>query len=80
MTGEAWPGAVYALFGHTALWVHDDTTGVDAMFNYGFFDPTQPHFIYHFIKGETDYILGVTSYEDFISEYRWKGVKVYDKS
>ncbi|NLH30021.1 MAG: DUF4105 domain-containing protein, partial [Bacteroidales bacterium] len=47
MTGEAWPGAVYALFGHTALWVHGDTTGVDAMFNYGFFDPTQPHFIYH---------------------------------
>jgi uncharacterized membrane protein len=79
MTGEAWPGAVYALFGHTALWVHDDTTGVDAMFNYGFFDPTQPHFIYHFIKGETDYILGVTSYEDFISEYRWKGVKVYEQ-
>jgi hypothetical protein len=79
MTSEAWPGAVYALFGHTALWVHDDTTGVDAMFNYGFFDPTQPYFIYHFIRGETDYILGVTSYEDFISEYRWKGVKVYEQ-
>ena len=79
MTSEPWPGAVYALFGHTALWVHDDSTGVDAAFNYGFFDPTQPYFIYHFLRGETDYILGVTSYEDFISEYRQKGVNVYEQ-
>lgn len=79
MTSEPWPGAVYALFGHTALWVHDDSTGVDAAFNYGFFDPSQPYFIYHFLRGETDYILGVTSYEDFISEYRQKGVNVYEQ-
>ncbi|MCW1734882.1 DUF4105 domain-containing protein [Anaerorudis cellulosivorans] len=79
MTSEPWPGAVYALFGHTALWVHDDSTGVDAAFNYGYFDPSQPYFIYHFLRGETDYILGVTSYEDFISEYRQKGVNVYEQ-
>lgn len=79
MTSEPWPGAVYALFGHTALWVHDDSTGVDAAFNYGYFDPSQPYFIYHFLRGETDYILGVTSYDDFISEYRQKGVNVYEQ-
>jgi hypothetical protein len=76
LTASPWHGAVYALFGHTAILVQDDTTGVNAVFNYGFFDSSQPNFIYHFVKGETDYILGVTSYEDFLSEYSYKGQEV----
>src|SRR5690554_2653788 len=59
LTASPWNGAVYALFGHTAIYIHDDSTGVDAVFNYGYFDPTQPNFIYNFIRGKTDYILGV---------------------
>jgi hypothetical protein len=46
LTASPWNGAVYALFGHTAIYIHDDSTGVDAVFNYGYFDPTQPNFIY----------------------------------
>ncbi len=49
---------------------------MNAVFNYGFFDSSQPNFIYHFVKGETDYILGVTSFEDFLSEYGYKGQEV----
>ncbi|MCE5206446.1 MAG: DUF4105 domain-containing protein [Porphyromonadaceae bacterium] len=76
LTASPWYGAVYALFGHTAILVQDDSTGVDAVFNYGFFDSSQPNFIYRFVKGETDYILGVTSFEDFLSEYSYKGQEV----
>ncbi|MFA7582574.1 MAG: DUF4105 domain-containing protein [Proteiniphilum sp.] len=76
LTASPWHGAVYALFGHTAILVQDDSTGVNAVFNYGFFDSSQPNFIYHFVKGETDYILGVTSFEDFLSEYGYKGQEV----
>lgn len=76
LTASPWHGAVYALFGHTAILVQDDSTGVNAVFNYGFFDSSQPNFIYHFVKGETDYILGVTSFEDFLSEYSSKGQEV----
>lgn len=76
LTASPWYGAVYALFGHTAILVQDDSTGVNAVFNYGFFDSSQPNFIYHFVKGETDYILGVTSFEDFLSEYGYKGQEV----
>ena len=76
LTASPWHGAVYALFGHTAILVQDDSTGVNAVFNYGYFDSSQPNFIYHFVKGETDYILGVTSFEDFILEYRSKGQEV----
>jgi len=79
MTCGPWSEAVYSLFGHTAIWVQDDSTNVDTVFNYGFFDPSQPNFIYHFIRGETDYILGVTSYDQFISEYKFKGVEVTEQ-
>lgn len=75
MTTSPWDGAAYALYGHTALYVEDDSTGLDAVFNYGFFDTSKPNFTYNFMKGKTDYVLGVTSFEDFISEYRQKGVE-----
>jgi len=76
LTASPWHGAVYALFGHTAIRVQDDSTGVNAVFNYGYFDSSQPRFIYHFVRGETDYILGVTSFEEFLSEYAYKGQQV----
>lgn len=76
MTVSPWTGAVYSLYGHTVLRVEDDSTGVNAAFNYGYFDSSQPGFMYHFIRGETDYILGVTSYEDFIFENKMKGLEV----
>ena len=76
LTASPWHGAVYALFGHTAIRVQDDSTGVNAVFNYGYFDSSQPRFIYQFVRGETDYILGVTSFEEFLSEYAYKGQQV----
>ncbi len=79
MTCGPWSGAVYAYYGHTALRVQDDSTHLDTVFNYGFFDPSQPNFIYHFVRGETDYILGTTSFEVFISEYIYKKVAVYEQ-
>jgi len=79
LTASPWSGAVYALFGHTAIHVQDDSTGVDAVYNYGFFDPSQPHFIYNFVRGKTDYILGVTSFKDFLFEYEQKGQQVIEQ-
>lgn len=79
MTCGPWSGAVYAFYGHTALRVQDDSAHMDIVFNYGFFDPTQPNFMYHFVRGETDYILGTTSFEGFISEYAYKKVAVYEQ-
>ncbi len=76
LTASSWHGAVYSLFGHTAIYVQDDSIGVDAVFNYGYFDPTQPNFIYNFVRGKTDYVLGVTTFEEFLSEYRYKGQEV----
>lgn len=79
LTASPWSGAVYALFGHTAIRVWDDSTGVDVVYNYGFFDPSQPHFIYNFVRGKTDYILGVTTSKDFMFEYDYKGQQVTEQ-
>ena len=79
MTVSPWTGAVYSLYGHTVLRVVDDSTGVDAAFNYGYFDSSQPNFLLKFIKGETDYVLGVTSYQDFLNENQMKGLEVVEQ-
>lgn len=79
MTVSPWNGAVYSLYGHTVLRVEDGTTGIDQAFNYGYFDPSQPNFLFHFIKGETDYVLGVTTYQDFLLENKMKGLEVVNQ-
>lgn len=79
MTCSPWSGASYALFGHTAIYVVDDLNEIEAVFNYGFFDSSKPNFIIKFMRGETDYILGVQSLEQFIEDYRERGVEVIEQ-
>ena len=60
------PGSeIYALFGHTAIRYQNFSKGVDLVFNYGMFSFDTPHFVYRFVKGETDYQLGITPYSYF---------------
>ncbi|MCM1369082.1 MAG: DUF4105 domain-containing protein [Candidatus Amulumruptor caecigallinarius] len=63
-----WPGAdVYALCGHEAVRVR--SASMDSVWNYGTFDFNQPHFLYRFVKGETDYKLTAIPYSLFMPEY-----------
>ena len=80
LTASPWHGAVYALFGHTAIRVQDDSVGVDVVYNYGYFDSSQPDFMYNFIRGKTDYVLGVTTFDEFMFEYGFKGQQVYEQT
>lgn len=74
------PGTeIYALFGHTAIRCENYTKGVDVVFNYGMFSFDTPHFIYRFVKGETDYQLGVIPYIYFAREYATRGSDVYQQ-
>lgn len=68
--------AVYTRFGHTAIRYQDVSTGTDLMFNYGIFNFNTPNFIGRFIKGETDYELGVYPSEYFFKEYRERNSQV----
>lgn len=74
------PGSeIYSLFGHTALRVQNYSRGTDVVFNYGMFSFNTPHFIYRFVKGETDYQLGVVPYSYFEYEYGERGSSVYQQ-
>ena len=70
-------GEIYTLFGHTALRYENLSTGADWVFNYGMFSFREPHFIWRFVKGDTNYLLGVNSFEDFRAEYMDRGSVVY---
>lgn len=68
------PGTeIYALFGHTAIRYEDKAKGADWVFNYGMFSFQTPNFVMRFVKGETDYQLGVMPYSYFEEEYRSRG-------
>ena len=70
---------VYELFGHTALRFVDPSRGVDVVFNYGLFSFSEPNFVWRFVLGETDYILGATDYNYFILEYAERGSGVTEQ-
>lgn len=72
------PGSqIYALFGHTGIRYQSFSRGIDFVFNYGMFDFDTPGFIFRFIKGDTDYQLGVVPYNDFEKEYKSRGSDIY---
>lgn len=70
---------VYELFGHTAIRGRNLTTGEDWVYNYGVFDFGAPNFIMRFVRGETDYQLGVVPYYFFEREYRLRGSAVTEQ-
>lgn len=75
------PGTeIYALFGHTALRYENIARGQDVVFNYGMFSFDAPNFVLRFIKGETDYQLGISSYPHFEVGYAMRGSSVYQQT
>ena len=72
------PGSeIYSLFGHTALRYENPAKGEDWVFNYGLFSFDTPNFVFRFVKGETDYQLGVIPYRYFEGEYAMRESSVY---
>ena len=71
------PGTeVYEVYGHTALRVEIPSMGVDVVVNYGLFSFEAPNFVWRFIKGETDYMVGTIGYPIFEREYTYRGSSV----
>jgi hypothetical protein len=71
---------IYSLFGHTAIRYEDPSRGIDLVFNYGVFSFDTPNFIYRFVKGETDYMLGVVDYPYFEMEYVYRNRTVWQQT
>ncbi|MXN91989.1 DUF4105 domain-containing protein [Flavobacterium sp. Sd200] len=70
---------LYSVFGHTALRINDPVTGIDAVFNYGTFDFDTPNFYLKFVKGDLQYFVSASSYQDFVYTYQYYNRDVYEQ-
>lgn len=70
---------VYSLYGHTAIRYKDTAQGIDIAVNYGMFSFKKPYFVLRFVFGLTDYEMGIQTFEDFCSEYRYYGASVTEQ-
>ena len=68
---------VYELYGHTAIRCQAPT--FDAVFNYGVFDMSTPHFAWRFVLGQTDYMVQPIPWTIFIREYEERGSSVVEQ-
>lgn len=60
---------IYSLFGHTALRISDAATGIDRVYNYGTFDFSTPNFALKFVKGDLQYFVSISSFNEFLYHY-----------
>lgn len=73
-----YPGSeVYELEGHTALRVQ--VPGADLGVSWGLFDFNAPNFVYRFVKGETDYMMGVIPWQYIRQEYIASGRRIVER-
>ncbi|GAB6009024.1 lipoprotein N-acyltransferase Lnb domain-containing protein [Dysgonomonas reticulitermitis] len=79
LTNTPWDGAVYALFGHTAIRINDPENNIDMVFNYGIFNMSKENFIFLFVKGETDHMVAVIDFHYYVEEYEERGVGVIEQ-
>lgn len=74
------PGpATYELYGHTAIRVYSAAQGIDNVYNYGVFNFDQPHFTWHFVLGQTDYMVLPCGMSFFMQSYVERGSAVYEQ-
>ena len=70
---------VYQLYGHTAIRCQQPSRGLDAIFNYGVFDMSKPHFAWHFVLGQTDYMVQPIPWEYFVVDYDRRGSSITEQ-
>ena len=75
---------VYELYGHTAIRCqtpHSPLGGEmnDIVFNYGVFDMSKPFFAWHFVLGQTDYMVQPIPWKFFVLEYKERGSSITEQ-
>ena len=69
---------LYSTFGHTAIRVQDNSTGVDDVYNYGTFEFDED-FYSKFVRGKLLYALSVSSFNEFIYQYQVESRSVVEQ-
>lgn len=71
---------LYSTFGHTAIRIKDVTNRLDVVYNYGTFDFSTENFYLKFVKGDLQYFVTATTYDDFILEYQFTKREVIEQT
>ena len=71
---------ISSAFGHSALRVKDLRNGRDMVFNYGTFSFQEPHFMLNFLRGDLNYFLSVSSFQQFKRSYEATGRGIYEQT
>lgn len=71
---------LYSTFGHTALRIQDPANALDVVYNYGYFDFSTENFYFKFVKGDLQYFVKVTSYDDFLLDYQAERRQVIEQT
>ena len=70
------PGSeIYELEGHSAIRI-ELPSGEDIAVNFGLFNFNAPNFVYRFVKGETDYMVGAYPWQYFLDSYAGTGRRI----
>ena len=70
---------VYSLYGHTGLRIHDQSTGLDVLANWGIFEMKKRFFVLRFMFGLTDYKMEIEPWEYFCERYMSYGSGVQEQ-
>jgi hypothetical protein len=62
---------LYSAFGHSAIRVQNPDNNEDYVFNYGTFNFNTPNFYLKFTQRTLDYMLSVSTFEQFLLDYKY---------
>ncbi len=71
---------LYSTFGHTAIRISDYERDLDVVYNYGMFDFNEGNFYLKFVKGDLQYFVASTSYQEFLIEYQFEQREVLEQT
>ncbi|MBL7885131.1 MAG: DUF4105 domain-containing protein [Flavobacterium sp.] len=71
---------LYSTFGHTAIRIKDEANQLDVVYNYGAFDFNTENFYFKFVKGDLQYFIVATSFQEFIYEYQYDNREVIEQT
>jgi hypothetical protein len=60
---------LYAVFGHSSIWIQDPINGIDKVYSYGTFDFDTEHFYWKFLKGTLPYTISFNSMQTILDYY-----------
>ena len=68
------PGTLlWERFGHSAIWIREERTGLSRVYNWGVFDFEAPGFIWRFITGDTRYMFAAEPLDAFVAAHSARG-------